>query len=201
MRLLLSTTIMILILLPTICFGEIGEGMERDFYKALAAYYTVSDDVVAGFVDGKISAADMSVILLFASKADKDPADIMKLRLDGKSWTEIYKSQNLEPGIFYFLIAGDIPSAIYGPLIAKFRETPQNQWANLDLSDTEIINLVNLRFISSQNDYSVFEIMEMRDKGKDFIRINHDVMRIKEDMVKEAKAKAKAKAKKDAEGE
>ena len=54
MRLLISTTIMILILLPTICLGQIGEGTEKDFQKALAAYYMVSDDVIAGFVDEKI---------------------------------------------------------------------------------------------------------------------------------------------------
>ena len=48
------------------------------------------------------------------------------------------------------------------------------------LTDGEIQNLVNLKFIASQNDYNVFEVMAMRDQGTDFVSLARDVREAKE---------------------
>ena len=65
----------------------------------------------------------------------------------------------------------------------------------LVLTDEEIMNLVNLRFISSHFDYSVFEIMAMRDHGKDFQRIAADVAQAKEQAAAAEKAQKREAAK------
>ncbi len=53
--------------------------------------------------------------------------------------------------------------------------TNQSQWQQIKLTDEEVINLVNLKFISSHYDYSVFTIMEMRDNGFSYREISKKV--------------------------
>jgi hypothetical protein len=58
----------------------------------------------------------------------------------------------------------------------------------MDLTDDDIVNLVNLKFLYRHHDYSVYEIMAMRDIGKNFIRINSQVHAVKAEMIQKQEA-------------
>ena len=56
------------------------------------------------------------------------------------------------------------------------------RWKDIELTDSEVVDLVNLKFMYSLHDYSVYEIMAMRDFGKSFLRINQQVELAKQEM-------------------
>jgi len=68
------------------------------------------------------------------------------------------------------------------------------------ISDDDIVNLVNLKFISSHYDYSAFDIMAMRDNGFSYAEISTKVSAAKEQMINYQKKKEREAAKKEADG-
>jgi hypothetical protein len=182
------------VMIALLCLGAAGGDTDIEYYKAIADYYVVSyDSVVAKLLvaDTTIAAEDLPVFLFVAERAQTPPMTIVEVRSRGESWDEIVKGRMLQSDIFYFMIAGDIESKTYAPIFDKFKSTPKKDWKLLQFADPEIVNLVNLRFISSHHDYSLFEIMKMRDAGKGFIEINHDVAQIKKEMIEEEKKRRK----------
>ena len=98
------------------------------------------------------------------------------------------------------VINGKFESETFTPIFEKYRLTPNSKWGTIELTDDEVINLVNLKFVSSHYDYSAFSIMEMRDNGYSYREIDTKVRAAKEEMEKEQKIKAREAAKKEGEG-
>lgn len=191
-------------MIAMLCSLAVSDDVEVEYYKAAADYYMLSyDSVVARLLvaDTAIAAEDLPVTLFLAERAVTSPMTIAEVRSRGESWDEILRGRMLQSEIFYILVAGDIESRTYAPIFDKFKSTPKKDWKLLRFTDKEIVDLVNLRFISSHHDYSLFEIMRMRDAGKSFVQINHDVARIKKEMIaEEKKRKRKAPQAKEDEG-
>ena len=62
-------------------------------------------------------------------------------------------------------------------------------WKNINFSDEEITNLVNLGFIGTYNNYSAIEIMPMRDFGSNFVIIHNMIKNFNKKTLKRQKAK------------
>ena len=152
-----------------LCPGAAGGELDVEYYEAVAAYHQVSyDSVVAKLLvaDTTLAAVDLPVILLIAERAVTAPATIAEARSQGGSWVDIARGRMLQLDIFYFMIVGPIESETYAPIFGKFKSTAEKDWKLLEFTDQEIVDLVNLRFISSHHDYSLFKIMEMRDASE-----------------------------------
>ena len=97
---------------------------------------------------------------------------------------EITSHFSLNAEIFYVAIekASGPP---YGKAHGYFKNRHRKEWKSIRLSDADIINLVNLRFVSERYGLSPDAVVKMREQGQSFIAIN--------DKVKKAKAQKKAK--------
>jgi hypothetical protein len=173
--------------------------MEEDYYTALSKYFEIQHDSVLQLVDLGISSIDIPVTIIVARDNKVTSHRIAEVRRAGNSWMDILTARGVSPEIFYFLLMGEIESKTYTPIFAKFDTTAKSQWESIILSDGEIRDLVNLKFIYSHYDYSVFEVMKLRDSGVGFVEINSLVAQKKQEMIKEEKQKkldaAKAKDK------
>ncbi len=52
---------------------------------------------------------------------------------------------------------------------------PEKDWNTIRLTDAEIVDFVNLRFISEYHSYSPEEVIRMRSAGAGFITINDNI--------------------------
>lgn len=84
----------------------------------------------------------------------------------------------LSPEIFYVPVRA-VPGPPYGKAYGYYKNKPKKEWKKIVLDDDDIINLVNLRFISKHYVYSSDNVIRMREKGKSFIDINHEIREIK----------------------
>lgn len=178
-----------------------GDEISNRFYKDVAKFYEASVDSVSAINQMGIPNDELAVVFFVARKVKTSPGRIAELRLRKESWNEIIKARGASPADLYILVNTEIKSKTYAPIFKKFKDTTSANWNNLVLTDDEIINLVNLRMISSQHDYSIFEVMAMRDNGKGFGRINNDIADLKQKLIKkeqeeEKKKKAEAKSEK-----
>lgn len=152
-----------------------ADNLDKDFDQALCKYFQVTSDEVDGVRASGLETEEIPVCFYIADRCGAKSESIASMRARGDSWSEIVMGRNQGMNIFYKPITGYSVSETYYPILSKFDAVPSSDWRKLELSDEDIVNLVNLRFISSQHDYSIYKVMEQRDQGMAFLEINQKI--------------------------
>ncbi len=180
---------------------SIGEEGLRSFYLAIGDYYLVPEKEIIVVRKRGVPEEELPVVFYIARRARVSPATIIKLRLGGKSWMDITFRFGLSAEIFYVKV-GEVKGPPYGKAYGYFGKTPRKKWKKIVLADGDVINLVNLRFMSEHYGYSPDEVIKMRQKGKSFVGIHDHIRKLSKGKKVEIKGKKeqrkqKGKGKKD----
>lgn len=154
--------------------ATIVDGNIRNFYLAIGEYYRVPERKVMVIRERHIPDIEVPVVLYIAQRARVEPGVIIDLRLKGNSWMDITLRFGLGPDIYYVPMR-EVSGPPYGHAYGYYKHKPKHQWKNIRLDDDEVVNLVNLRFISERYKYAPDEVVRMRSGGRDFIVINEDI--------------------------
>lgn len=163
---------------------SITDGRVSSFYLAIGDHYRVPEKELIIVKKKEIPDDELAVVFYLARRANVAPSIIIDLRLGGRTWMEITSHFDLTAEIFYVAIekASGPP---YGKAHGYFKKRHRKEWKSIRLSDPDIINLVNLRFVSEHYGLTPDVVVKMREQGQSFIAIN--------DKVKKAKAQKKDK--------
>ncbi len=208
MKKLLFSFAIVIFLSPVISAG-VSVGIEADsdgiksFHLAIGEFYNIPEKEVIIVRERQIPEEQLPVVFHIAENARVNPSVIIKLRLKGMSWMEICRHFNLTAEIFYFELNHN-PGPPYGKAYGHFKNRKRTQWNTIELSDADIVNFANLRFLTVHYGYSPDEVIKMRSNGKKFISIHKEVKakkhhrkQIKKKIAKKAhKAEKKNKSKK-----
>ena len=171
---------------------EMGVSMTEEglkgFYLAIGDHYKVPQKEVVIVRERRIPDEEIPVVFFIAKRAGKSRATVIELRLSGKSWMEIAFHFRLSVEIFYVEVKG-ATGPPYGKALGYFKKTPRKKWETIVLADADVVNLVNLQFVSEHYGYSPGEVIKMRAKGKSFVRIHDDVKKAKKEQQEKAKEK------------
>ena len=132
------------------------------------------DRSAAGVIIQKAKAAKIPVVFFIAQRAHVAPSTICDMRLQGESWMEISLHFGLGPEVYYVPVS-EVYGDPYEQVYTYYREKPRTEWRTIRLSDDDIVNVVNLRFVSEQQGYDPPQVMKMRSEGKSFMKINEEV--------------------------
>ena len=144
-----------------------------DFHVAVANYYRVPEREVIVLRERRIPDDEIPVALFIAQRAAVRPATIVDLRLRGDSWWDISVRFGLEPDVYYVPVAVT-PGPPYGKAYGHYKK-PRNRWNTIVLSDADILNLVQLRFLSDHYGVPPEQIIELRRDQRDFLAIHVEV--------------------------
>ncbi|MFA6448976.1 MAG: hypothetical protein WCX65_05905 [bacterium] len=163
----------------------------NSFYVSIGDYFSAPQKDVM-YVSGQgIADEEIPVVFYLARQAKVAPAAIIGLRRKGSSWQAITSRYGFGPEIFYVPVSANaVVGPPYGHAYGYYRNNPRKDWKKIKLGDDDIINLVNLKFISEHYKYPAATIMEMRQKHKGFYAINDDIENQKIANKKNAKANA-----------
>jgi hypothetical protein len=150
----------------------------RGFYLSVGDYYRVPYREVVVIRERGIIYEEVPVVLFIAGRARVAPEVIVDLRLRGRTWMDIILHFGLSPEIFYVPVRA-VPGPPYGKAYGYYKNKPKKEWKSIVLDDDDIVNLVNLRFISKHYGHNPDNIIQMRGKGKSFIDINHEIREVK----------------------
>jgi len=153
---------------------SIGPEGLKSFYLSISNYYSVPEPQVVEIRQRKIPEEELPVVFFIARRAQVKPEVIVDLRLGGYSWYDISVKYGIYPDAYYVPLESP-PGPPYGNAYGYYRNKPRNEWREILLSDEDIVNLVNLRFISESNHYKPEKIVEMRKEGNQFVVINHKI--------------------------
>jgi hypothetical protein len=166
---------------------SIGPEGLRGFYLSVGEYYRVPEREVIVIRERNIPDDELPVVFFLSARAGVEPRVIVDLRLGGMSWYDISIRYKIYPDVYYVPLPVS-PGPPYGKAYGYYKKKPKKEWKKIRLSDSDIVNLVNLRFISEHYSYPPEKVIKMRSKGSHFTVIN--------DNVKKGNKKSKGKNKK-----
>lgn len=132
------------------------------FYFSIGEYYQVPQTEVV-VVEHSISRDDVNVAYFLARQARRDVRFITDLRLRGESWWDISLRLGLNPRTIYVVDTYNN----YGPPYGKAYGYSKKD-RNKRLADNQIVELVNVRFLSEYHRISPDEVIERRQKGSHY---------------------------------
>ncbi len=147
----------------------------RGFLVAIADYYRTPQSEAIIITERGIPSHEVAVVLFLAKKAHVPPEMITNLRLSGQTWLDITLRFGLNPEIFYVPVKIIVTGPPYQKVYKNYNGIPKNNWRAIRVSDDDIVNLVNLKFMSEHYNYPPEEIIKMRSDGKEFILINDEI--------------------------
>ena len=151
----------------------VSVGGGNEYFTAIGRYQGVADKDVLFIQKRGIPDEQIPVVMFIASRANVRPEVIMDLRRQGRSWADIALNFGLGADAFYVQVDGPVYGRVYGRLYSYFNR-PLNMWNQIRLSDDDIVNFVNLRFMSDHYGYRPDEVIRMRETGKSYITINRE---------------------------
>jgi hypothetical protein len=153
---------------------SIVDGELNSFYLAIGNYYRVPEPRVV-HVKKRYHVRDeeLPVVFFLASRARVDPEVIIDLRFRQRmSWLNITFHFGLTPEIYYVPVKRVGPP--YGKAYGHYKKH-KDDYRRVVLVDSDVVNLVNLRFISEHHHVAPEMVMDMRSQGRQFVVINSEV--------------------------
>ena len=150
------------------------------FHVSVGNYYRVPDREVVIVRERGIPEEELPVVFFLCQHARVSPDVVISLRSRGFSWYDITIQLGLTPEIYYVPVASYKDGRPYGHAYGHYRNHPKEKWSKAKFTDAEIVNQVNLEFISKQYGYDPVRVMKMREMGTSFTTIERKVSREKE---------------------
>jgi len=122
----------------------------------------------------RIREEELPVVLFIAQHARVMPATIVDMRMRGLSWWDISVRYGLGADVYYVPVAVVHSGPPYGRAYGHYKK-PKKQWNTIVLTDGDIVNLVELRFMSEHYHVAPERIVELRERDVDFVTIHGDV--------------------------
>ncbi len=156
---------------------SVADGELRSFYLAISNHYHVpGNEVVAIKERYRFHNDELPVVYFLAARARVKPSAIIDFRIGGMSWLDLSIHFGLTPEIFFVPLTVKKVGPPYGNAYGYYKKyRPNKEWNKIVLSDTEIVDLVNLRFISEYHNLPPDKVVEMRGLGKNFVKISAEV--------------------------
>lgn len=143
------------------------------FYYGVSNYYEAPKDEVLA-VQSRLAPEEVPVAFHIATRAGVSPIEVAEARAAGHGWVEVGQRYGVGPAAFHVPMER-APGPPYGNAWGYYRNKPQHEWNTIRLTDREVIDLVNLRFLSEHYGLDRHDIAHRRSLGHGHDRIVHDV--------------------------
>lgn len=156
---------------------SVGSGGVDSFYVAVGDHYRVAPSVVAGYRDRyRMPDDEISVVFFLAARAQVGPQAVIDLRVGRRSWFDIAIHFGLSPDVFFVPVGIEKIGPPYGNAYGYYRNRGRGgDWRGFKPSDREVVDLVNLRFLSEVHRMAPEEIVARRGRGESFVKIHENL--------------------------
>jgi len=161
---------------------SVSDGRLRSFYLTIGDYYGVQPRQVVEIRERyRCPDDELPVVFFLATRARVESTAIISLRLKKMSWLNIAFHFRLTPDIFFVPLAPERIGPPYGNAYGYYRKYgPAGNWKKIVLTDREVVDLVNLRFMSEHHRMTPEAVIAMRGRESKFVVINDEIRKEKE---------------------
>lgn len=160
---------------------SISDGRLRSFTIAVGDHYRVAPSAVVDLrTRHRLLDEELPVVYFLAARAHVGPQAVIDLRLGRRTWFEIAVRLGLSPEIFFLPVRAERIGPPYGNAYGYYRKHGRGgDWKAVVLSDREVVDLVNLRFLSEYHGMAPDDIIVLRGRQTSFVRIHDEIGRAK----------------------
>lgn len=158
------------------------------YHVAVARHYGRTLEGIESLLSKGIRSDELPLLFALADSSEGQPSSIATRRADGRTWNEILSSFHRSPALFYTELSV-LPAPLYHTGMAALAGKPADHWRRAKLSDIELVDLANLRFLVGYQAFEADSIALMRGQGQTFDVILERLTRQK---AKEAAARKQA---------
>jgi hypothetical protein len=150
-----------------------ADGSLRGFYLTISDHYGVpARQVVELQQRYRCPVDELPVVYFLSARAHVAPAVIIGLRAGRMSWLDIAFHYHLRPDIFFVPVSAERIGPPYGRAYGYYRKQgPSRDPRAFAITDSEVVDLVNLRFLSEHYGVRPETVMAMRSEGRPFVAI------------------------------
>jgi hypothetical protein len=152
---------------------SIGDEGIRAFHIAIGEYYRVPEREVVVVQQRRIPEDEIPVIMFVSKWGRVRPEAVINLRLGGRSWADIFVQYHISPAVLYVPVR-DVGGPPYGKAYGHYKNKHRRNWRSVRLDDDDVINLVNLKFISEHSRCSAADVIKFRTEGRSFAEIYYE---------------------------
>lgn len=180
-----------------LCFAQTNFSIsvsdeESGFSFSISNFYKVPEKEVIIIKERGIPEEELPVVYFIARKARVKPATIIDLRLKGLSWMDISLKYGITADVYYVPVNVEVGPP-FGKAYGHYKKYPKHKWKEIRLDDEDIVNLVNLKFISEYHRVEPDVIIMEKSKGKKFIVLDKEFKEKKHKKHKKDKEEKKEK--------
>jgi hypothetical protein len=135
----------------------------------MEGYFRVSEDQVKLCEEANVSDEEIPVVFFIAQRAGVDPQAVLALHAEGLAWMQVAYHFELNPRMFFTSLSANSPA--HSPYEKSYGYYKSHA-GRVSLSDADMVNWVDLKFLSEHYGYDPQEIVQMRTDGKTFGAIN-----------------------------
>lgn len=156
---------------------SISDGKLRSFYLAVGDHYRIPPRQVVDYrTRYRLLDEELPVVFFMAARASVGPQAVIDLRLRKMSWLDIGLHFGLSPEIFFVPVAMERIGPPYGNAYGYYRKYGRaGDWRKVVLSDREVIDLVNLRFMSEYHGLAPDTVISLRARQKSYVSIHDEI--------------------------
>ena len=146
-----------------------GRGGIDGFHLSIGEYYHVPEREVVVIHERGIDDEELPVVFFIAERAHVSPDVVVSYRLRGMSWMDITLHFGLGPEIYYVPVRDCRPC---GHAYGYYKNHPRKDWNRMHFKDRDIVDQVNLKFISEHHRYAPETVVKYRSEGRRFADID-----------------------------
>jgi hypothetical protein len=136
------------------------------FDMGVASYFDRPLEEVLEVRD-RVPRDELPVVFFLADRADVPADRVVDMRAAGRSWQDIGRHLDVAPKDYYVKLkhASDLPrDGVWRDLAA----TPKRDWSDLRFDDGDVVDVVNLRFLSDAYEVDKRDVVAWRARGADY---------------------------------
>lgn len=168
--LLMSLLLMGGSLRPVCVMGQTPDVPVRQAYlRAVAGFFQVPLEEVTLLGEWDLQTDEIPVVLFLADRAGVSSDALIGLRSGGQSWWEIIGRFGLGVQPFYLALPENEPLGLLDGAYSELRSRRHGEWDQVELSDQEIVALVNLRVLSEQVGLPPLKVLRSYEQAGSFV--------------------------------
>jgi hypothetical protein len=144
-------------------------GAQEAFFRAVAGYFQVSLEEVTVLRGWDLVPDEIPVVLFLADRAGVSPDALAGLRRGGGSWWEVAQRFDLGPQTFHLTLPDGEDLGILARVYGEYLAQPPATWGSIELTDDEVVALVNLRVLSEHVGVPPLRVLRSREAAGSFM--------------------------------
>ncbi len=140
----------------------------RAYLRAVAEYFQMPEAEVSILADWNMPSDEIPVALFVASRAGVSPEALVALRSSGRSWVELTRRYQVGAGQLHVPFARPPSDGLLVAAYEQYQSRQPGEWAQIALSDEDIVALVNVRVLSAALGMRPDEVLARRAASATF---------------------------------